>query len=79
MSDAPETKVFSQSKGLKKLPPMSCPGHKHKYETTNATFAKNDGNFINACSKAGVQPTTRQASKWRNKTGLAYMQGRLAQ
>jgi len=79
MSDAPETKqTFSQSKGLKKLPPMSSPGHKHKYETTNATFAKNDGNFINACDKVGVKPTARQASKWRNKTGAAYLHGRLS-
>lgn len=28
--------------------------------------------FIEACEKAGVTPTSRQASKYRNKKGSAY-------
>ena len=44
--------------------------------TTNEKFAKEDQNFIRACSAAGVEPTTRQASKWRNKQGTAYLKGR---
>lgn len=77
MSDAPETKVtFSPTKGLKRLPPMTSPGHKHKYEITNEKFAKENMEFQSACDKAGVKPTARQASKWRNKIGLAYLHGR---
>ena len=41
-------------------------------EETNAEFAKNDGKFINACSKVGIPATSRQASKYRMKKGLAY-------
>ena len=28
--------------------------------------------FVDACEKAGVKPTRRQASKWLNKKGSAY-------
>jgi len=28
--------------------------------------------FIDACSKAGIDPTTRQASKWNHKKGAAF-------
>lgn len=28
--------------------------------------------FREACSKAGVQPSSRQASKWNNEYGAAY-------
>ena len=45
---------------------------KTKYDTTNTAFAKTDGNFRAACEKAEVKPTSRQASKWRNKMGKAY-------
>lgn len=41
-------------------------------EQTNKSFAKTDKVFIEACNRAGVQPTTRQASKYRNRRGLAY-------
>ena len=74
MSDALETKhVFSPTRGLKKLPPMTSPGHRHKYEITNAKFAKENMEFQSACDRAGVQPTARQASKFRNKRGQAYV------
>ncbi len=51
-------------------------------EMTNAKFAKEDKNFINACNHVKmvlgveVNPTTRQASKYRNKKGLAYKVGK---
>ena len=35
-------------------------------------FAETDKAFINACGEADIKPTARQASKWRNKRGLAY-------
>jgi hypothetical protein len=31
-----------------------------------------DRTFLAACSAAGVQPTRRQASKWRRKFGAAF-------
>lgn len=37
----------------------------HKEFTSNPEFVK-------ACQRAGVDPTTRQASKWNNKKGKAY-------
>ena len=63
--------------GLKTLPRMTSPGHKHKYDIHNTKFAKEDSTFQSACDKAGVQPTARQASKWRNKKGAAYVNGRV--
>lgn len=39
---------------------------------TNKKFANEDKVFKDACEKAGVEPTTRQASKFLNKKGLAY-------
>ena len=38
----------------------------------NREFAKTDEQFKAACEKAGVQPTPRQASKYRRKMGRAY-------
>lgn len=38
---------------------------------TNAEY-KNENLFINACQKAEIPPTIRQASKFRNGKGLAY-------
>lgn len=49
---------------------------KRKRTVTNLAFSKSDGGFIEACSKVGISPTGRQASKWRNKQGLAYNEGR---
>ncbi len=43
-----------------------------KDEITNEGFSKENGTFIMACEKVGLPPTSRQASKWRNKTGKAY-------
>jgi len=39
---------------------------------TNKAFAKEDTTFQAACEQAGVQPTARQASKYRMKRGAAY-------
>ena len=35
-------------------------------------FAQEDQAFRTACEKAGVEPTSRQASKWRRKFGAAW-------
>lgn len=43
---------------------------------TNKEFAAQDQKFRAACVAAGVEPTARQASKYRNKQGLAYQSGR---
>lgn len=43
-------------------------------ELTNKEFASQDSKFQNACQKAGVEATPRQASKYRNKKGKAYKQ-----
>lgn len=44
---------------------------KPKY-VTNKEFATRDFNFVAACEAAGVDPTKRQASKWRRKEGKAW-------
>ena len=46
------------------------------YTSTNEKFYKEDQQFIKACEEIGIKPTRRQASKWRNKKGLAYLKGR---
>jgi len=38
---------------------------------TNTMFAKDDKIFREACKIAVIEPTPRQASKWRNGKGLA--------
>ena len=43
-----------------------------KEVVTNAMFVKEDKSFKSACEKAGTEPTVRQASKFRNKKGIAY-------
>jgi hypothetical protein len=43
---------------------------------TNKKFAEEDKKFKKACDRVGLPPTTRQASKYRNKKGLAYKEGR---
>jgi hypothetical protein len=40
---------------------------------TNKEFAAQDESFKVACEQAGVQPTKRQASKWRSKKGKAWV------
>lgn len=42
------------------------------YGDSNKKMAENDKIFRKACELAGVQPTKRQASKWRNHRGRAY-------
>ena len=39
---------------------------------TNKKFAAQDRTFRAACEAAGIDPTPRQASKYRNNQGLAY-------
>ena len=46
------------------------------YSSTNDKFYKENQEFIFACEKVDIKPTRRQASKWRNKKGLAYLKGR---
>ena len=43
---------------------------------TNTEFAKNDSSFRTACEAVGLEPTARQASKWRMGFGLAFTKGR---
>lgn len=43
-----------------------------KYKVTNREFAQKNKEFIEICVNAGVEPTSRQASKYRNKKGLAF-------
>jgi len=40
-------------------------------DDTNKNFTKNQ-EFEKACEEAGIKPTKRQASKWRNEKGLAW-------
>ena len=40
--------------------------------TTHREFAQTNEQFQQACSLAGVQPTKRQAAKWRTGRGLAF-------
>lgn len=41
-------------------------------DSLNSGFALTNQQFRAACEKAGVEPTRRQASKYRRKTGKAY-------
>lgn len=43
-----------------------------KYSQSNGKFAQSNQLFKIACTLAGVEPTRRQASKWRNRRGRAY-------
>lgn len=77
MSEMPEKKEkFSTAKGLKSLPRMAMPGHRHKYEQCNDKFSKENQEFQDACNNVNIKPTRRQASKWRRKLCKAYMEGR---
>jgi len=48
------------------------PEKAHNGAIPNKVFARNDGAFNAACDAAGVKPTSRQASKFRNGKGSAY-------
>ncbi len=39
---------------------------------TNAEFAVSDKAFQEACKRAGIRPTRRQASKWKLGFGKAF-------
>lgn len=39
---------------------------------TNADFAQTDELFLRGCELANVEPSKRQASKFRREEGLAY-------
>lgn len=41
---------------------------------THTDFAKTNNEFRRACEAAGIEPTTRQAGKYRRGKGLAYKQ-----
>ncbi len=43
---------------------------------TNREFSKKDERFIQACTDANIEATVRQASKYRNKKGRAYLMPR---
>ena len=43
-----------------------------KEQQTHREFATADTAFRAACERASVEPTRRQASKFRNKRGRAY-------
>ena len=45
-------------------------------KTVNQKFAETNEEFIEACKRVGVPPTARQASKFRNGKGVAYLKGR---
>ena len=40
--------------------------------STNQQFADKDEVFRRACQLAGIQPTKRQAAKWRSNHGRAH-------
>lgn len=42
-------------------------------KTTNALFAKDNVKFREACGLVNIKPTSRQASRYRNKKGKAYL------
>lgn len=43
---------------------------------TNREFAKTNEDFQEACKHVKLKPTTRQASKWKMRKGLAWKEGR---
>jgi predicted HicB family RNase H-like nuclease len=44
----------------------------------NRDVALDDELFREACRQAGIEPTKRQAGKWRRRTGLAFETARKA-
>ena len=45
-----------------------------KKRVENREFANSNKRFRDACAVVGIEPTRRQASKWRQRKGLAYRQ-----
>lgn len=58
---------------------VTVPPKKEVPKITNRKFSQEDRLFLKACELAGVEPTRRQASKFRNKNGSAYAQKARAQ
>ena len=50
---------------------MTTNGHSNGL-VNNRTFAATNAEFRAACERAGIQPTQRQASKWRLGFGKAW-------
>jgi hypothetical protein len=46
-------------------------GRKRSAGSTPRASGSQDQHFLESCEKAGVQPTARQLSKWRNNYGAA--------
>jgi len=46
------------------------PGNKKRAERNSATMK--NLMFLDACLRASIEPTKRQASKWNRKKGKAY-------
>jgi hypothetical protein len=44
---------------------------------TNKEFANSDPGFLEACARVQLKPTKRQASRWRNRKGIAFKEGKL--
>ncbi len=42
-------------------------------QMTNDEFARTNAKFIEACKRANIPPTRRQAGRWRNRQGKAYL------
>ena len=45
-------------------------------EMTNKEFAAKNEEFRAACKRVGIDPTSRQAARWKNRKGLAWKEGR---
>jgi hypothetical protein len=71
MSDAEVALAFQQfgfvHRGGSRPKPLNT-----RLGITNAAFAADDYVFRKACALAGVEPTPRQAGKYRSKRGKAY-------
>lgn len=63
---------LSKEKAEKARKAMKAAGIQDPSRQTNADFAKKNGRFRAACEEAGVEPTQRQASKYRRGKGAAY-------
>jgi len=46
------------------------PGNRKRYLENNGILR--DKVFVEACKQAGIEPTRRQASKWKRKKGIAH-------
>ena len=63
--------------GLSNLPKMGadlCP-RKSKEHQRNKGIMKSP-RFVKACEAVGIEPTLRQASKWKRNKGKAWTEGR---